>query len=50
LLAIDRDGLLIALRGGRLRVGRVRADAAKEPAAAFAQRCSLKPGSRFANG
>src|SRR5262245_40179555 len=44
LLEVGPQGLLIALRGGLLRVARVRADAGKEPAAQFAERRELKPG------
>ncbi len=46
----DPAGLVIALRGGSLRVARVRADGAKEPAHAFAARAGLEPGSRFESG
>ena len=48
-LEVSEQGLAIGLRGGRLRIGRVRADLGKEPAARFAQRCGIKPGSRFAS-
>jgi methionyl-tRNA formyltransferase len=46
----DASGLLVALRGGALRVGRVRADQAKEPAQAFAARVGLGPGGRLESG
>jgi methionyl-tRNA formyltransferase len=49
-LAIDDSGVRIALRGGVLRVARVRADAAKEPAAVFAARVGLVPGRGFESG
>lgn len=45
--SVDPSGLVLALDGGALRVGRVRADAAKEPAHEFAQRSGLAPGDRF---
>lgn len=44
------DGMVIALRGGSLRVKRVRADAGKEAAEMFAARAGLAPGGRFENG
>jgi methionyl-tRNA formyltransferase len=45
--SVDASGLVLALNGGALRVGRVRADAAKEAAHEFAQRAGLAPGQRF---
>ena len=48
--AVDASGLQIALRGGVLRVARVRADAGKEAAQAFAARAGLAPGARLENG
>jgi methionyl-tRNA formyltransferase len=47
LVSIDERGLRIALRGGSLRVGRVRADGAKEQGAAFAARRGLRAGDRL---
>jgi hypothetical protein len=41
---------VIALKGGALRVGRVRGDAGKEPAIAFAERAGLAPGNQLENG
>jgi methionyl-tRNA formyltransferase len=46
----DAAGLVVALRGGALRVGRVRADQAKEPAQAFAERAGLGAGGRLESG
>jgi len=48
--AVDASGLGIALRGGTLRVARVRADAGKETAQQFAERAGLTPGARLENG
>jgi len=47
---ISADGLRIALDGGTLRVGRVRADAGKEAAADFAARAGLAAGDVLENG
>src|SRR5262245_29640541 len=47
---VGADGLAIALRGGSLRVKRVRADAGKEAAEMFAARVGLEPGGRFESG
>jgi methionyl-tRNA formyltransferase len=47
---IEPAGLVIALRGGALRVARVRADGGKEPAHAFAARVGLEPGARLESG
>ena len=46
-IRIDKDGLLLALSGGALRIGRVRADAGKEPVADFAARRGLAAGHRI---
>ncbi|HXZ85984.1 MAG TPA: methionyl-tRNA formyltransferase, partial [Myxococcota bacterium] len=46
----DASGLVVALRGGALRVGRVRAELAKEAAQAFAARVGLAPGGRLESG
>jgi methionyl-tRNA formyltransferase len=48
--AIDASGLHLALRGGTLRVARLRTTGAKETAQAFAERAGLAPGTRLANG
>ena len=48
--AIDGDGIELAVRGGQLRVGRVRADAAKEAAQDFAARVGLSVGDALASG
>ena len=50
LRAIDAAGLHIALRGGTLRVARVRTSGGKETAQAFAERAGLAPGARLTNG
>lgn len=49
-LSVDASGLRIALRGGVLRVGRVRADMGKEAASAFAERAGLSSGDRVESG
>ena len=46
-VSVDEAGLRIALPGGSIRVGRVRADAGKEGAQEFAQRVGLRPGDRI---
>ncbi len=46
----DASGLVVALRGGALRIARVRGDGAKEPAQAFAARVGLAVGGRFESG
>ena len=46
----DAAGLAIALRGGVLRVKRVRAEAGKEAAEIFARRVGLEVGQRFESG
>jgi methionyl-tRNA formyltransferase len=46
----DPAGLVVALRGGALRIARVRADGAKEPAHAFAARVGLAAGGRLESG
>jgi methionyl-tRNA formyltransferase len=48
-ISVDDAGLRIALRGGALRVGRVRGDAGKEAAREFAERRGLAPGDRLEN-
>lgn len=47
ILSVDASGLRIALRGGVLRVGRVRADMGKEAASAFCERAGLSSGDRL---
>ena len=47
---VGEAGLVVALRGGSLRVRRVRADAGKEAAEMFAARVGLAPGTRFESG
>jgi hypothetical protein len=42
--------MTIALRGGALRVKRVRADGAKESAQDWATRAGVAPGGRFTSG
>lgn len=49
-VSIDDAGLGVALRGGVLRVKRVRGDAGKEAAADFARRVGLEVGQRFESG
>ncbi len=49
-LSVDASGLRLALRGGVLRVGRVRADMGKEAATAFAERAGLRSGDRVEAG
>jgi methionyl-tRNA formyltransferase len=49
-LEVGDAGLAIALRGGVLRVRRVRGDSAKEPARAFAERVGLAVGARLESG
>ena len=48
-LDIEDGALRIALRGGVLRVGRVRGGAGKEKAAEFARSSGLGPGERFSS-
>ena len=50
ILSIDATGLRLALKGGVLRIGRVRADMAKEAASAFAARVGLSSGDRVEGG
>ena len=49
-LSIADDGLVVALRGGALRVGRVRASSGKEAASVWAERVGLRPGDRVESG
>ena len=46
-LAADEDGFTVAACGGTIRIGKVRTDAGKQEAAAFAATEGLKPGDRF---
>ncbi len=48
--ALDAAGMTVALRGGALRVKRVRADGAKEPALDWATRTGVAPGRCFTSG
>ncbi len=50
IVAIDDKSMVLALKGGRLHVGRVRADATKEKAIDFAKREGIAPGERAASG
>ena len=50
ILAIDADGLRLALRGGVLRAARVRGDGPKETAKSYADRAGLRSGDRVENG
>jgi methionyl-tRNA formyltransferase len=49
-VSIDAEALRLALRGGVLRVGRVRGDGGKETGQAFAERAGLRAGDRVENG
>lgn len=49
-MAIDADGLRLALCGGSLRVGRVRADGGKEAARAWAERAGVRPADLLQSG
>jgi methionyl-tRNA formyltransferase len=46
-LATDEGGFTVAAGGGAIRIGKVRADAGKQEAAAFAAQAGLKPGESF---
>jgi methionyl-tRNA formyltransferase len=46
-LAADDGGFTVAAGGGAIRIGKVRTDAGKQDAAAFAATERLKPGDRF---
>ncbi len=50
IVSVDDKGMVLALKGGRLHVGRVRADAAKEKAIEYAKRSGISAGERIANG
>ncbi len=49
-VSVDDKGMVLALKEGRLHVGRVRADAAKEKAIEYAQRTGVAAGERFESG
>lgn len=49
ILAVNERGLRIALAGGSLEIGRVRADTGKESARVFAERVGLRAGDRLAS-
>jgi methionyl-tRNA formyltransferase len=46
-LAADEGGFTVAAGGGAIRIGKVRTDASKQEAAAFAAEAGLKPGESF---
>jgi methionyl-tRNA formyltransferase len=46
-LAADDGGFTVAACGGAIRIGKVRTDAGKQDAAAFAAEAGLKPGENF---
>ena len=48
--AIDENGVQLALSGGALQIGRVRADKGKEPAAEWAARAGIRVGERVESG
>ena len=48
--SLDEDGMGIELAGGTLRIGRVRGDAGKESAVAFADRAGLRVSDRVTSG
>ena len=50
IVSIDEGGLRLALRGGSLRVGRVRGERGKEAAYDFCQRRGLRTGDRLESG
>ena len=45
--AVDGDGFSVAAAGGAIRIAKVRTEAGKQEAAAFAAAAGLKPGDRF---
>jgi methionyl-tRNA formyltransferase len=49
ILAVDEGGFTVAVCGGAIRIGKVRTDAGKQEAAAFAAEAGLKPGESFAD-
>jgi methionyl-tRNA formyltransferase len=46
-LAVDEGGFAVAAGSGAIRIGKVRTDAGKQDAAAFAATERLKPGDRL---
>ena len=48
ILAVDEGGFAVAAGDGAIRIGKVRTDAGKQDAAAFAAEAGLKPGESFA--
>ena len=46
-IAVDPDGIVVATGDGALRIGRVRVDGKKAPAAEWAQEVGLAPGASF---
>jgi methionyl-tRNA formyltransferase len=46
-LTTDADGLTVAVRGGAIRIGKVRTETGKQDAIAFATETGLKPGEIF---
>jgi methionyl-tRNA formyltransferase len=47
-LATDESSFTVAADGGAIRIGKIRTDAGKQDAAAFAAQAGLKPGENFA--
>ena len=47
---VDERGIVLALQGASVRVGRVRGDSGKEPAQEFAKRTGLEAGERIESG
>ena len=50
IISLDEDGVRIALRGGSLHVGRMRAEQAKETASALCERKGLRVADRLESG
>ena len=46
-IGVDSGGFIVAADGGTIRIGKVRTDAGKQDAAAFAAQVGLKPGDSF---
>lgn len=49
-LAANESGFTVAAGDGAIRIGKIRTDAGKQDAAAFAAAAGLKPGERFTSG
>ena len=47
---VDEKGIVIGLRGGTLRLGRIRADRGKEPAQDYVRRMEIPIGHVFDSG